>query len=88
MRGHLGDLSLVGYSQGQLGLLEEPIDIPGPSEVEASVDLAVELGVVDVELERLREDVLDLLGELRQVPLETKNRHGAVVAFRMTMKLE
>ena len=65
-------MSLVGYSQGQLGLLEKPIDIPGPSKVEASVDLAVELGVVDVELERLREDVLDLLGELRQVPLETK----------------
>ena len=44
--------------------------VPCSTEVEATVDLAVELRVVDVELQWLGIDVLDLLRELRNVSLK------------------
>jgi hypothetical protein len=43
--------------------------IPCSSEIEAAIDLAVEFSVVDVELERLRENVLNLFRKFGQVTL-------------------
>ena len=45
--------------------------VPSPSKIEAAVDFRVELRVVDVELERLWEDLGDVLLEVRESFLDT-----------------